>query len=758
MRNTEGKESAKKRVVEHFNAGRLAKSLKLARSVYRLSSDDADIPQLIAMIYYRQAKFAEALVWAKKATRLEPARVDSLNLLSSILVASGDVLQAVEYCRRALELEPGNPALLFNLGNLYKSSFRFDEACKCFRKSLELKPDYLEARNNYINALLGAGRPKEACAEGEAALEVCGPHPVLHLAFANALLENERLEEAENQFRLALRLNADFPEALCGLGELLRRRGEFRESLTCCSRATALSPQMVGAWVNLGNVQKDLGNFAAALASFQRVVDLQPSHVEACINSGFVCLQLGDTGRSIRYSKKALEHEPENILALNNLANAYTVSGRLEEGVACYERAHALEPDNPVVFSNMLLALNYLPSVDAQSVFKRHLEYGKIFEPANKESGLSCCEAPSSDRKLRVGYISADFRNHSVAFFACDLIAGHDRDAFDVYCYYNATSTDEVTRKFQKACDHWCDIALLTDQEVLELIRGDEIDLLVDLSGHTDGNRLTVFAQRAAPVQATWLGYLNTTGLRSMDFRISDRYSSPVDVHQAFHAEKLLHLDTCQWCYAPLDSAPPVSPLSALSSGVFTFGSFHNLAKLNEEVFALWARVLSAVPGSRLILVAKGAELASERINGFFAGQSVESDRIECIEAVGFHDYLGLHSRIDMCLDTFPYGAATTTCHSLWMGVPVITLRREEPMSRSGVSILTYSDLTEFIADSDHEYVAIASYWAANPGKLADLRSGLRERLNASAVMDAQKFVAEMEALYRYMLSTVQAA
>jgi protein O-GlcNAc transferase len=361
-------------------------------------------------------------------------------------------------------------------------------------------------------------------------------------------------------------------------------------------------------------------------------------------------------------------------------------------------------------------------------------------------------------RKLRVGYVSADFKRHSLAYFIEPLLANHDRDRFEVYCYSNTRKTDEVTDQLRNHVSQWRDITAVSDEAAAGLIGQDGIDILVDLSGHTAGSRLLVFARKPAPVQLTFLGYPNTTGLATMDYRISDGYMDPPGIADAFYTEQLLRMPHSLWCYRPPAPTPDVNPLPALQLGATTFGSLHSFTKLNRTVIDLWARILARAPDSQLLLAGAPAGETGTRLRERFAAHGVDAARVHLIGKVNFDDYLKLYHRIDIALDAFPYTGGTTTCESLWMGVPVVTLAGTYAVARAGVSLLTSAGLTELIADSPERYVEIAVDLAHDTHRLVGLRGSLRERMQRSPLMDETAYTRAFEALLHGAFQAVTAS
>jgi predicted O-linked N-acetylglucosamine transferase (SPINDLY family) len=355
----------------------------------------------------------------------------------------------------------------------------------------------------------------------------------------------------------------------------------------------------------------------------------------------------------------------------------------------------------------------------------------------------------SVDRPLRIGYVSGDFRNHAVAWFMTPVLEQHDRQKFHVYCYSNFHKVDSTTTMLQHYATGWRQIENTSDRSAADLVRKDGIDILIDLSGHTRGGRLGLFAYKPAPVQMTYLGYLNTTGMPTIDYRITDALGDPFGQSERYHVEKLLRLPDCMWCYAPHQRMPDVSALPAGTGGHITFGSFNNSMKLNPELIELWARVLGAAPSARLIIAGVPSGKMRERIHEEFAMKRVDPGRVELLGRLPMHGFWRLYHRVDVALDSFPCNGGTTTFDSLWMGVPVVSQCGDRFASRAGFSILSNAGLNDLVAFSDEEYVAIAASWARDLDRLRAVRAGMRDRLRASPLLDSARFTRNLEHLYR---------
>ncbi len=578
-----------------------------------------------------------------------------------------------------------------------------------------------------------------------------------HIRLGNARWTQGRMDAALACYEQAVKLDPGHPVAHNNRGLALAARagaGDAERAVACYARALALKPDFVEAHFNLGNIFRVQGSLDRAVASYERALELKASHAPAHCNLGEVLCQLGQLARAAAHCEQALELEPDDALAHNNLGNALTGQGQVDRALVHYRRALVLKPDFAVANSNLLLALNYACDQDPVAVRNAHQDYARRWESSEAKRHPVPANSRPGDRRLRIGYLSSDFRQHSVAHFIEPVLALYDRDRFEVFCYFNHPQSDDRTQRLRGYASCWRDIYSLPDKVVVQQIYADRIDILVDLNGHTALNRLQVFACKPAPVQVTWLGYPNTTGLSSMDYRITDGFADPPGMTEHLHSERLVRLPESFSCYQPPDDVPVVSELPALTRGYVNFGSFNNLAKINLRVMELWARILRSVPDSRLTL--KNLNLSEEPVRqsicATFQRLGVEPSRLELLGPdASLRDHLGRYGGIDIGFDPFPYNGATTTCEALWMGVPVVTLAGTTHAGRVGVSQLSNLGLDEFIAGTPDEYVAIALRLAGAPEHLQSLRAELRARLAASPLTDARRFTAHLEQAFVQM-------
>jgi protein O-GlcNAc transferase len=400
------------------------------------------------------------------------------------------------------------------------------------------------------------------------------------------------------------------------------------------------------------------------------------------------------------------------------------------------------------------MLMNYTGTFSPEEIYSAHVQFSEIFEKPLVPGPVPVIRKRSARDRVRIGYISPDFRSHSVARFIEPVFMSHSEEDFEVFCYSNVDVPDHVTGRIRSLVVHWREIRGLSDDEAIALIQKDEIDILVDFAGHTSGNRMLLFAKKPAPVQASWIGYPATTGLSSMDYKIVDSYTDPPGITERYYTEQLIRLPGCFLCCLPASDSPETGPQPALTQGHVTFGSFNNFAKVSRDSVEMWAEILKGVPDSRLILKSHCFQDAGTRKNALemFAGRGIAQNRVKLFPYMqSSKEHLSLYNSIDIALDTFPYNGTTTTCEALWMGVPVITLAGNCHASRVGISLLSNTGLGEFIAQTKEEYVDIAVKTAKDTKRLKDLRVHLRGIVAASPLTDAGKFTKNLEDAYRMM-------
>jgi predicted O-linked N-acetylglucosamine transferase (SPINDLY family) len=566
-----------------------------------------------------------------------------------------------------------------------------------------------------------------------------------------ALMAESRFAEAAEHFRRAIALAPQVPESHNNLAAALQRLGDPSGAIPSYQEAIRLAPGVPELHHNLAMALQEVRRFDEAIAACRRAIALRPAYADAYYNLAKALRAQGEVDAAIAANEQSVALRSDNPHALSNLANLLADVGRVDEAIALQRRAASL-PDGFWAASNVLQLMHYHPGYDAARILQEHRQWNmalmRAVTPARSHEND---RAP--DRRLRVGYVSPDFRNHVVGANVMPLFRHHDRGAFEIFCYANLKSpADAFTEEFRALSHGWRDISRVDDRQAVELIRQDRIDILVDLTVHTAHNRMPVFARKPAPIQVSFAGYPATSGLETIDYRLTDPYLDPPE-NEAFSTERLVRLPDSFWCYQPDSDEPQVNALPAVGRGFVTFGCLSSFFKINDQVVHLWARVLAAVKDSRLLVLAPRGS-ARQRLLASCVREGIEAARVEFADRQPRPGYLRTYHRIDITLDTFPYNAHTTGLDSLWMGVPVVTLAGRTSVSRAGWSQLNNLRLTELAAHDPDEFVRIAIALAADLPRLAQIRRSLRQRMRQSPLMDAPRFARSIETAYRQMWHT----
>jgi predicted O-linked N-acetylglucosamine transferase (SPINDLY family) len=700
-----------------------------------------------------QGHVEEAQACYEKALKLNPDFVEGHYNLAGLLKSQGKLEEAVTSYRRALALRPNFVEAQMNLGSTLAEQDKLDEAIASFRQAIAQKPDFAEAHNNLGNALKKQDKLDEAIDSYQQAL---AHKPVFAEAYnnlGNAYAEQDRLDEAILCYRQALALQPDLLEAHNILGGLYRRQGRFDDAMNSYLQALSLKPDAAQIHNNMGLLFADQKKDQEAFQCYQTALQLNPEMEEALNNLGTLFYNLGQAQDAITCFENALAAHPDSVDAWTNLGNAYHKQGQPDLAIDCYRKVIAFKPEFLNAHHSLLMSMQYAASVTPEDMAAAHVAFGEQFETPLRALWKPHANEPTPGKRLKIGYLSPDFRQHAVAFFIEPVLAQHDRSQVEVFCYYNHDAIDAVTVRLQGLADHWVRCKFMSDEQLAERIRADGIDILVDLAGHTGGNRLLAFARKPAPVQVTYLGYPATTGLTAIDYRVTDVHAEPAGMTETLNTETLWRLPDIFCCYRARDNSPDVidHPPSR-DNGAVTFGCFNNFAKVTDPVLKLWQQILARVPHSRLILEIAGLDDGTLQgdTETRLANLGLPLERVILVPRHPVNQYT-LYNHIDIALDPFPANGGTTSLDTLWMGVPLVTLAGRHFTSRMGVTILTNAGLGQLIAQSEEEYVEIATALATDLPRLSAVRDGLRQRVQASPLMDAPRFTRQLEQAYRGM-------
>jgi len=659
-----------------------------------------------------QADRAELLY--RRVLEQTPGHGDALFLLSALIRESDRLEEAAALLERAVRVDPRNALYLSSLGDVYRCLGRSREAVVRLLMAIAHQPDFAEAAFNLALTFEEQGDAEAAavCYERTRELDPSSTQAAERLAKLRGKRQARGAGVAPPPPSAESGMSA--AELLAALAETLRLGGRVDEAATWYRAALQLNPRLATAHTALGAIHAGAGRFDQAIADFRRAL---------AIDANF---------------RQARAY----------LATALDESGLLDEAQATYRQTVALFPDDPFAHSALLFNMPFWPNVSASEMLAEARAWN-----ARHARPLAVRAAPhqndrSPERRLRIGYVSPDFQTHVQSLFTIPLLQNHDHQQFEIFCYSSADTPSNLTERIRGYADVFREVGAADDAALSEVIRQDRIDILVDLTMHMSGSRLLTFARRPAPVQLCWLAYPGTTGLETMDYRLSDPFLDPPDSNTEVYSEETIRLPDSFWCYDPLTDLPDVSSLPALASGTITFGCLNHFRKVNDGVLRLWTKLLAALPESRLMLLAPGGT-ARDRVRSIFEQGGVKLDRLEFVERCGRLEYLRKYRELDLCLDTFPSNGHTTSLDALWMGVPTVTLAGETAVGRAGVCQAMNLALPELVTRTPEQYVRVASSLAADLERLAELRRTLRGRLQQSPLMDGPRFARNLESVYR---------
>lgn len=694
----------------------------------------------------------EALAAVYRALALRSDYPEAYNALGNIQLKLGCRDEAIASYQRATDLRPSYADAHANLAKAFYDKCDFDASEASCRRALEIAPDCPEACNTFGNILRLRGKYDESVSVLDRALAARPQYAEAHNSRSIALLMSRHIEEAIAAASQALACQPDFPQALVNLAAGLAALSQHDKALVHLERAVALQPDCLEAQNNLGATLMQLDRLDESIEAFDRAIDLSESSTQADghFNLGTTLTTATRLDQAIRSFARALEINPNHVGTHNNLGVALLDEGLTEDAIASYGRALDIDPQYYAAHCNKLLAMQYSDVYGNDDLLATARAFGVVMDRV-QPAPLPPRDL-SPERRLRIGYVSGDFSAHPVGYFVLNSLEAHDRDKVEIYCYSNRPLVDFYTEEIIKHSDHWREIFGATEEEAAEMIRADEIDILVDLAGHTNYTRLPLFAYKPAPIQASWIGYLGTTGVKTIDYIILDSISAPPGTDH-WYTESVVRLPYGRFCYRPLAVEKVVVDPPMLKNGYPTFGSFNNISKLRPGVIELWAKILEARPDARLVLKWKSMAVESvrERVHESFRRFGVAPERVDLRGPSPYPDMMDEYNDLDVALDPFPFGGATTSCEAMWMGVPVVTLPGEKLASRQTLGFLGSMGFDHLAVRSKDEYVARALELVADPEKLREMRHALRPAFEAAPFSDGPKFTATLESAYRQM-------
>ncbi|KAJ6300230.1 hypothetical protein OIU76_021099 [Salix suchowensis] len=661
----------------------------------------------------------------------------------------------------ALKVDPHYAPAYYNLGVVYSEMMQYDTALSCYEKAAIERPMYAEAYCNMGVIYKNRGDLESAIACYERCLAVSPNFEIAKNNMAIALTDlgtKVKLEGDISQgvayYKKALYYNWHYADAMYNLGVAYGEMLKFEMAIVFYELAFNFNPHCAEACNNLGVIYKDRDNLDKAVECYQLALSIKPNFSQSLNNLGVVYTVQGKMDAAASMIEKAIIANPTYAEAYNNLGVLYRDAGNISMAISAYEQCLEIDPDSRNAGQNRLLAMNYINEGHDDKLFEAHRDWGRRFMRLYPQY-TSWDNPKAPDRPIVIGYVSPDYFTHSVSYFIEAPLIYHEYANYKVVVYSAVVKPDAKTNRFRekvlKKGGIWRDIYGIDEKKVAIMVREDKVDILVELTGHTANNKLGMMACRPAPVQVTWIGYPNTTGLPAIDYRITDSFTDPPDTKQK-HVEELIRLPECFLCYIPSPEAGPVAPTPALSNGFITFGSFNNLAKITPKVLQVWARILCAVPNSRLVVKCKPfcCDSVRQRFLTMLEQLGLEPLHVDLLPLILLnHDHMQAYSLMDISLDTFPYAGTTTTCESLYMGVPCVTMAGAVHAHNVGVSLLSNVGLGHLVAKNEEEYVQLALQLASDIAALSKLRMSLRDLMSKSPVCDGPNFTLGLETTYR---------
>ena len=734
--------------------GKLEEAAASYRQAIAINPRDADAHLNLGFVLSEQKHYEAADRSLRRSLEINPGQADAFYILGLMAKAQGNSTVAIENFIQALERKPDFKIIYGEVCQLLCQDGQVERAIAILVKAIDLYPESADFQTFLGNLYAVEKDTDQAIKCFQMALKIQPEHVAAHNSLGVAFQTQEKFDAAADSYQKAVLLQPGHAEAQGNLGTVFHAQGRVDEAI-CIYRNVLLSnPNYVEVHLNLGLSLQEQGKSDEAIEHYQRALLLRQNSAEAYFGLGYALREQGHLLAAVESYQKAVFFRLDYAAAWSNLGGVLQVIGNLDAAIDSYKQALVFNPDLCPAHSNLLYAFCFDSRCSPARYLAESVDFGsKLMKSARPYSAWPNILSPS--RCLRIGFVSGDLRQHPVGNFleaVVAMLSVHARDRLELFAYSSCSLDDEVSERIKAHCHGWRSVMRLSDEVLARRIRDDCIDILIDLSGHTEHNRLPMFAWKPAPVQATWLGYLATTGVSAIDYVIADAWTLPESEEVNF-TEKVWRLPESYLCFTPPADSVDVGPLPAIHNGYITFGSFNNLTKMNDSVVALWSRILATIPDSRLYL--KSPQLKEDSVQQSvverFAAHGIDAGRLILEGPVPRADYLKPFQRVDIALDPFPYPGITTSVENLWMGVPVLTLAGKSFLSRQGVGLLMNAGLPEWIARDPEDYVARVVLHASDLQRLASLRSGLRQQVLASPIFDAPRFARHFESALRGM-------
>ncbi|GLI93826.1 tetratricopeptide repeat protein [Methylocystis echinoides] len=715
----------------------------------RIDPRHFDLLHLLGVLALRKNEIPKSADYLARAAEQNPNDFRVFTYLCVAQLKLGALDNAFESASRAIGLKPDCAEAYLNRGYIYMCRSQFDDALNDFARAANLKRNYEDAHLNRGIALHKLNRFEDALDAYATALSINPRRSETYDNLGQTLVSLNRLEEAVASHDAAVAINPRNAIFFYNRGIALHECGRLAEALQSYSSAIDLDPFFAEARNNLGNVLQAQKRLDEAFDSYNRAITLNPHFPAPHNNLGEILREQGRFDEALESCARAIQLNPEFAEAYSNQADALAELGRLDEAVESYRMALSLNPRLTRAYSNMILNLNYREDSTAESIRCEARRFGELAASLRNHRYIQW-RTQRYPSKLRIGFVSGDLRNHPVGYFTQALFPRLAQSGFEMFAYPTLAAEDDLTTRIKGCFRGWRPLVGLDDRKAAATIYADELHILLDLAGHTGMNRLPVFAYKPAPIQISWLGYCGTTGVAEMDYLLGDAIVTPERDENHF-CEKIWRLPDAYWCFSPPSEQITPGPLPALQNKSVTFGCFNNLKKVNPRVISVWSRLLTAVPGAKLLLKAKqlSSEPTRSDIIGKFASHGVPPERLVLEGHSTRSDYLEAYNRVDIALDTFPFPGGATSLEGLWMGVPFITMKGDRFYSHNGEAIAATAGLFDWIANNEQEYVQKAIEISMKWDDLAGLRRALRDRVRVSPLFDAHRFSEQFERTLR---------
>ena len=724
-----------------------AEAEKLYQQILTIDAQQGEALQSLGILNWQLAQLDSALSYLMAAVAAQPDNWRYSYTLGRFFAANGQTSEAIMAFDQAKNLSPDSVVFWFELGKFLHGLGKLEDAVFAYQQTIKLQADHIDAYNNLGVVLDAQGQFEAAMTVFQQGLALRPDFAPLYNNLGNTSVHLGWIAKALTVFQQGLEICVDGAELWFNYANALAQQAASLEAAAAYQQALVLHPQHIKALVNLANLLRLRGEKAAALALYTQAIALAPDFYDAYNNAGVCLLALGRLDEASSMLEKAIVLDPIAAVAHNNLGNVYKDAGKLDAAIASFRRAVSLDPENTEAYSNLFYTLSFHPEFDAQSILAEAKQFAHICTTPSIYKNRRQASTQQPNRRLRIGYVSPDFREHCQSLFTVPLLGNHDHNRFEIYCYAQLAQADEISLRLASYADEWRLTYGQTDAQLAEIIMNDQVDILVDLTMHMAGGRPMLFARKPAPVQIAWLAYPGTTGLAAIDHRLTDFWLDPPELGDACYAETSIRLPDTFWCYDPLLTGLLPNPLPALRAGYVTFGCLNNFCKVSDDTLERWGRIMARLANSRLILLAAVGQ-HRQLVYDLLGQYGISANRIEFVSYRPRQEYLQTYQRIDLCLDTLPYNGHTTSLDAYWMGVPVVTQVGATVVGRAGWSQLNNLGLPELAAFDEEAFVEIAVSLASDLPRLSQLRKTLRGRLQASPLMDGKRFAGAIESVY----------